>query len=173
MSASVYVRRSGGWGMQGANGVRNSRGFGTGQTPAGLFSYPSGTGVNGVDTVYQSVSLSVPASSFVLVDLRGGGGERDMLNLSLSLSRVRWLYLELATPAASASLRFGPQNQTNAWQGPWSGVGATAYVTVPHVFDQTDGYNNWPVVDATRKVLAVYNPGGSAVVASLVVAGVA
>lgn len=125
--------------------------------------------VGGIEQLYRW-DFSVPATTLQSKDLFTGGGEVDVANEAVALKQVRWIYIELTTPGPSTSLRFGPQNVTNAWAGRWGAAGATIYNVVTNVFDDSDLYDNWSAVDATHKVFSLYNPGAVAVAGTLLIA---
>lgn len=152
-----------------SGGLRASGKFGDTGMPGGVLSFADGTGSGQANFVYKA-SLSISASATTLIDLKGGNGELDVLNVAMAATAVKFVLLEITTPGAGVSLRFGPQNQTNAAQLWFSGVGTTAYATVLHRLRMEDSVTGWAVGSST-KVLAVNNPSASTVAATLLVIG--
>lgn len=177
MGLDVRINRGGGRGS-GCNITIGAlpTGLRFGEAPlTGLLSLSNGAGGGQADTLYRrdfSLTALGGGTDTITVDLRGGSGELDVTGAVLSLQRVRWVYVELTTPADAKAIRFGPRNVANAWQGWWGGVGASDYTIVPFILDQADPYDNWPVVDATHKVLSIHNPSAIAVVGTLLVGGI-
>lgn len=163
------VRRQGGYTAVFSNGVATGPRFGTAPL-VGQLDFSFADAVLGIEQIYQ-LDFSIATLTMKSVDLFTGGGELDVVNLPVALKQVRWIYIELGTPGAATSLRFGPQNVANAWAGKWGAAGATIYDVVSHIYDLDDGYNNWSVVDATHKVFNLYNPGLATVAGTMIVAG--
>ena len=168
-SVTLGIRRVDGYTVTLSPGVVAGPRFGT-PPLNGSFAYGSAKAPLGIEQLYRSDFTLAPSTAFN-VDLLGGTGEVDTANIALAMSQVRWIYLELTTPGLLTSLRLGPRGVTNGWQGPWGGVGASNYATVPHIFDVNDGYDLWAAVGAGAKILSIYNPGLAAVAGTLLVAG--
>lgn len=144
--------------------------FGTSPTPSGLWQVTNGTGAGQANSAYE-VAFSVAAGATRLVDLKGGNGEKDVLQAALAMTAVKGVELVLTTaPAAGVSLRLGPQGATDAAQLWFAGVAAGDYVVVRDRFANLDRYTGW-ALGASTKVLAIHNPGASAVAAWLRVIG--
>lgn len=174
-AATVNLQLDGKWSM--TDGLPTpvlsaSATFGAGTTPPnGTFNTTTGTGVAQTNAVYKRAITALAAGANLDIDLLGGTGELDQLNLALAFARVRWLYLEVTTPGLTTALRIGPQAVANAWQGPWGGVAAGNYAQCAHIFHLTDNYDNWPVVDGTHKIVRINNPGAAAVSGTLLIGG--
>lgn len=143
--------------------------FGGSTWPAGSLSFEDGTGSGQANFVYR-VALSVPATTMQTYDLKGGGGELDTLNVAMAATAVKFVFLQITTSGASTSLRFGPQNQTDAAQLWYQAVTANFYETVLDKFMMSDARAGWALGASTKKV-CVYNPGASTVAATLIVMG--
>lgn len=143
--------------------------FGESNMPAGTTVFADGTGAGQANQIFL-VSFSIPATTMQLYDLKGGNGELDVLNVALAMTAVKQVVVEVTTPASGTSLRFGPQNQTNAAQLWFQAATANFYDTVYSKFMQEDARAGW-ALDATHKVLGLYNPGASAVAGTLLVIG--
>lgn len=137
--------------------------------PAGTLTFADGTGAGQANFVY-SRAISLAATTYLDIDLKGGGGELDVLNVAMAATAVKLVLLEITTPASGTSLRFGPQNRTNAAQLWFQDVTANFYVTVLDKFYMCDARAGW-ALDATHKVISLYNPGASTVAATLRVVG--
>lgn len=143
--------------------------FGSSTWPAGTLSFEDGTGSGQANFVYRA-ALSIAATTMQLIDLKGGTGELDTLNTAMAATAVKFVFLQITTPGASTSLRFGPQNQTNAAQLWFQATTANFYETVLDKFMMSDARAGWSL-DATHKVLGIYNPGASTVAGTLIVMG--
>ncbi len=175
MAVTVKYRRQGLYSVTGSGGRSAALRFGAdaGAMPSDVFSLTNGTASNQADQIYY-YPISLAATTGVSLDLKGGGGELDVLGAALAMVEVRWFYVWISTtPATTVSLRFGPQNITDAWQGPFSALTATYYLTVNRTLEMdspADGATNW-AVGASTKVLRLYNPGAATVAGGLLVAG--
>lgn len=152
-------------------GARSYRSrFGTAPTPSGLFQLTDGTGSGEANQVYEAV-LSIATSTTEEIDLKGGNGEEDVLGVALAMTAVKGVELILTTaPATGVSLRFGPQNVTNAAQLWFQAATANFYVEVKDRFAMLERHAGW-ALDATHKVLAIHNPGAATVAAWIRVIG--
>jgi hypothetical protein len=143
--------------------------FGLSGAPSGVISFADGTGAGQANQVFQA-NLSIATVTMQLYDLKGGNGELDVLNVLLAMTAVKFVYLEITTPAAATSLRFGPQAQTNAAQLWFQAATANFYDTINSKFLMEDARAGW-ALDATHKVLGIYNPGATTVTGKLWVFG--
>jgi len=173
MAVTVRYRRDGLYSVTGTGGRSAALRFGDTGMPSNLFSLSDGTTSGKADQLYY-YPISLAATTGVSLDLKGGGGEEDVLGVTLAMVEVRWFYVWISTtPATTVSLRFGPQNITNAWKGPFADVTANFYMTVNRTLEMdapTDGTTDWSV-GASTKILRLYNPGASTVAGGLLVAG--
>lgn len=158
-------------GVYDATGARSYRSrFGTSPTPSGVFQLTNGTGTGQANQVYEA-ALSIATGATTLIDLKGGNGETDVLGVALAMTAVKGVELILTTaPATGVSLRFGPQNQTNAAQLWFQAATANFWIEVKDRFAHFDRHAGW-ALDATHKVLAINNPGAGTVAAWLRVIG--
>ena len=81
--------------------------------PSGVVNFLNGTGPEQVDAMFRRAgtleSTGTPKGADELeLDLLGGNGERDVLNNTLPLAKVRYMWLVLTDPAAGEALHFGP-----------------------------------------------------------------
>lgn len=148
-------------------GVRFARG--DSGVPAGWFELATGTAAGQVDQIYFT-PLNIAAGVTLQIDLKGGGGELDLSNRPLALAHLKWLYLEITTPASGVRYDLGPQGVTNAFQGWWPGVTSSDKTGVRSQFEMLDQNDGW-AVGSTTKILAVKNPGGATVAGFLIAAG--
>jgi hypothetical protein len=168
MGLEANFKLSGGFGH--TSGLLGASGrFGTAPMPIGTVRITDGTGAGQANQVFLA-ALSIAAGATQLYDLKGGTGELDVLNAALAMTAVKTVAVEITTPAAATSLRFGPQNQANAAQLWFQAVTANFYDTILSKFFQEDVRAGW-ALDATHKVLAVTNPGAATVTGTLLVVG--
>jgi hypothetical protein len=144
--------------------------MGTGGEPGGDCRFDDGTGAGQANQLFAP-DFTIAAGATQLYDLKGGSGELDVLNVALALVAVKLVLIELDTPAAGTSIRFGPQNATNAAALWFGGVTATFYDTIRSKLLQADEVTGW-TIGASTKVIALHNPGAASVSGSLRVIGV-
>lgn len=157
-------------GFSQTSGLRTAAGkFGTPPMPSGLTTFADGTGPGQANQVFL-VPFSINPTSMQLYDLKGGSGELDVLNEPLAMTAVKQVVLEVTTPAAATSIRFGPQGQTNAARLWFEDVTADFYDAVLSKLLQEDARAGW-ALDAAHKVLGLYNPGAAPVAGTLLVVG--
>lgn len=138
--------------------------------PTGITQLTNGTGDNQANSVFEA-AFSIAATTMQLYDLLGGSGEVDVLNVALAFTKVKAVDVVLTTtPASGVSVRFGPQNQTDAAQLWFQAVTANFYDVVQSRFRQYDPVTGW-AIGAGASVLAIYNPGAAAVAGRLRVIG--
>ncbi|HEY1191553.1 MAG TPA: hypothetical protein VGE74_28230 [Gemmata sp.] len=152
-------------------GLRFRSRFDSAPAPSGLVSLGDGTGSGQANDVYEAL-LTVATGTTTLIDLKGGGGETNVLNQTLAFTKVKGVELILTTaPAAGVSLRLGPQGATNAAQLWFQAATANFWQEVRDRFAMFDRVTGWSL-DATHKVLAISNPGADDVSCWLRVIGV-
>lgn len=139
--------------------------FGVSPMPNGQISIADGTGPGQANQVFLA-PFSIPPTTMQLYDLKGGNGELDVLNELLAMTAVKLVLAEITTPAVNTAIRFGPQNQTNAAQLWFEAVTANFYDTVNSHLLQEDVRAGW-ALDATHKVIGLYNPDGAVTVAGI------
>jgi hypothetical protein len=104
---------------------------------------------------------TLAAAAYDLIDL--AGGVNDYKGAAIAFTKVKRIYLALVNPDGAKSLRVGPQNQANAAQLGWGGVGAEASCEVFTELDWPHPYAGWAVTAGTGDILPVYNPGADPV----------
>jgi hypothetical protein len=170
MALQLDIAVTGGYTFGANSRPTASNRFGTSGAPAGVISLADGTGAGQAKQVFEA-TLSIAATTMQLYDLKGGSGELDVLNVALAMTAVKVVYLEIDTPASGTSLRFGPQNQTNAALLWFQAATANFYQEELGGFLKWDAQAGW-ALDGTHKVIAIYNPGASTVTGKLWVVGV-
>lgn len=144
--------------------------WGTAPLPAGKFRLFDGA-IDGACNQIAVTSFGVAASGAWEYDLRGGGGELDLVNRGLSLASLKLLLVVVTDPAATKSLWFGPQNRSNTAQLWFNGVVAADRCQVRDYFWQSDRQSGWAVSSGNGKI-ALTNPGSVTVAGTVLVAGV-
>lgn len=113
---------------------------------------------------------TLTATTYDNLDL--AGGLSDNLGNTLTFTKIKLAILALATPDGTANLRVGPQAQSNVMQGPWGGTGATVYKTVYHSdIIWRELVAGFTVTAGTGDIFPIYNPTGSSVIYTLLLAG--
>ena len=175
-NATLGVTSVGGWTATGASGLRASGRFGVSLEPSRNETYSTGTssGSNQIDTVYEQQNYTLAAAGSLSIDLQGATGQKDVLNNTLSMAKVRRIEVIITSNLGSAVyLRVGPQsvangfvgNTTNGW---WNA--STSYNTIKGrllLDDPADGQ----VVTGTNKVLTINNPTASAITFTVLICG--
>jgi hypothetical protein len=161
----------GGYNVTGTGGRSAALRYGDTGMPSNLFSLADGTTSDKANQLYY-YPISLPATTGVTLDMKGGTGEKDVLDATMALVELRAFEIWISTTAATGvSLRFGPQGVTDAWQGPFAGVAAGDYITVRQRLCMNAPADGTWTVGATTKQLRIYNPGASTVAGTLIVAG--
>ena len=168
MALSARLTLSGGY--QATSGPLTANGrVGSSPMPTVSLVLADGTGVGQANQVF-STTFSIAATTFQTYDLKGGGGELDVLNTALAMTAVKCVIVQLDTPASGTSVRFGPQNRTNAAQLWFQDVTANFYETIPSFAYHADARAGW-ALDSTHKTIHLYNPGGATIAGTLLVIG--
>ena len=161
-----------------ANGIQLESGgltyrsrYGDAPTPAGDLTLGDGTGSGQANDAFEK-AFTVAAGATLLIDLKGGTGELNVLNQALAFTKVKGFELILTTPpAAGVSLQVGPQGAANAAQLWFQATTANFWEEVRDRVAKFDRAVGW-ALDATHKVLALKNPGAASVSGWLRILGV-
>ena len=152
-------------GVQYEAGGRSFRSrYGTAPAPDGTLALTGGTGSGQANDVYET-AFTLAAGATLLIDLKGGNGERSSLEPAnlLAFTAVKGLELILTTPpAAGVSLLVGPQGAANAAQLWFQAASANFWEEVRDRVARFDRAVGW-ALDATHRVLALKNPGATSV----------
>lgn len=123
-----------------------------GNTPG----YASGV-ITGDTSKQYAAAITISATSYSSSDL-----DLEALVNGLgtqTLTEVHAVYIAIATPDGTKSVRWGPMNQTNKWVGPFgAGTNATDYQVVTEATLITNFLTGW-AVSGTNKIIRLYNPG--------------
>jgi hypothetical protein len=158
--AQLTARVNGGWLASNDTGLIASQRFGVSNEPSRDIRLSYGTGSGQINVIYRKAFTLAPTISLD-IDFKGGTGELDVLNVALSLAKIRCIDLVITTaPAADVAIRLGPQGQTNGFIGPWKDI--DSYVSVKRRLFLDDIADGW-VVDATHKILRINNPSAGSV----------
>ena len=88
-------------------------------------------------------------------------GLQNGLGQKIDLTTVQAIIFVVQNADGTKHLLIGPQNQTDAWQGPWGGTTSVCYNTV---YDQFMIFSPFAAgisanaIDSTHNILPVYNP---------------
>lgn len=149
-------------------GVRQIGAWGTSVLPSQELSFTNGTGNFQANNWYMA-NRTLAATTFDNLNLTSGltnfGG-------TLAFTKIKYVRLAILSPDGTKLLRVGPQGQTNAWQGPFGGVGATDYVEFGQRWDTVNSYAGWSVTSGSADVLSIYNPGADPVTYSILLIGI-
>ncbi len=172
MSFRYRIRRNGGYTIISSSGLIAPGSFGDSDMPPILDDIAEGTGTGQANQLYK-VPFSLLTTASATYDLKGGGGEVDVLGAALAMIEVRKIEIYISTtPASGVGVRFGPQNVTNGWDGPFSVVTATGYVFIPTEFKIKASFTGQWLVGSTTKILKLNNPGAGTVAGVMLVTGV-
>jgi hypothetical protein len=144
--------------------------FGSGGVPAIDIGLTYGSGANQANQLFYDYR-TLAATTFDNLDL--SGSLTDGIGNTSTFTKVKFAAVAVVSPDGSIKVRVGPQNQANAWQGPWGGTGATVYKEVPYwdviAKEPLVGYT---VTNASLDIFSVYNPGASPITYAIIIAGV-
>ncbi len=143
--------------------------MGNGAAPSGKITVLDGTGA-GLANQFFFTPFSIPTVTRQSYDLKGGGGELDVLNRALNMAKLKYLYLELDAPAAGNSIQFGPAAVTNAAQLWFQAATVNFYDVVRSKMLMEDFTTGW-AIGASTKVISLYNPGATTVAGKLFAVG--
>lgn len=169
MGLTLSKRVAGGYTLTTAGGLKASERMNRGTAPVGSFDLADGTGSGQANCVFAA-DFSIATTAFQLYDLKGGGGELDVVNVALAMTAVKEVLIQITTPGASTSIRFGPQAQTNAAQLWFQAATTNFWQEIRNILWAADPVSGW-ALDSTHKVIALYNPGGSTVAGKIRVTG--
>lgn len=145
--------------LETATGKSQHANFGFGSIPALALSLGFGTGSGKANKFYFG-KRTLAATTFDLIDL--SGSLVDFTGTTIAFTKLKLAIVSLDVPGVSTSLRAGPQNQSNSFQGAFGGAGATVYKTILDwefvVKETTAGYT---VTAGTGDIFPVYNPGAA------------
>lgn len=137
--------------------------------PSGTFNLNYGTS-SGQANQWYAGQRTVTATTADNLDL--SGVLTNPVSGTVTLTAVKRVLIQIVSPDGTKSLRVGPQNVSNAWQGPWGGTGATVYETVYEEMDKKNQYSGWAVTAGTGDILGIYNPGATSVTYFIWIIGV-
>lgn len=121
----------------------------------GLLQFEEGTGNGQINQIFVPNPFTINANTTLTYDLKGSGGELDVLNRSLAMTAVKLVIVRLNT--AEDGVHFGPQNVANAAQLWFNGVTSDFFDSILQLMMQGDMVDGW-VVNNTNKKLVLYNP---------------
>lgn len=140
--------------------------IGVNDFPSLKLSYTLGEAA-GLAEDYMCAKYSIASSANQDIDL-SGGLTTDVAS-SVVGTKIKELIVAIESPDGTKSLRVGPQNVSNGWQGPFGGVGATCYQTVFHHLRWTEPYTGFDITAGTGDILRIHNPGAGTVVAHVLI----
>jgi hypothetical protein len=76
------------------------------------------------------------------------------------------------SPDGSKAVRVGPQNQANAWQGWFGGLGATVYDLEYWWLARMGPPAGWAVTAGSADQFVLYNPGATSIDVNVAIIGV-
>ena len=144
--------------------------YGEGPTPSATFDLDDGTGDGEANDVYEK-AFTLAAAATLAVDLKGGTGELNLINLPIAFTAVKRVVLLVSSPAAAAALRIGPQGVADAAPLWFADAAADKWVEVDDQFVIGSRMDGWPVTPSA-KLLVLKNPSAGPVSAWLRVIGV-
>jgi len=141
---------------------------GQGLLPSLRLQFTNGTGSGAVNKFHLS-RRTLATVTYDLIDL--AGGLTDLDGAAITFTAIKRILVVMTAPDGTASLRIGPQNQSNPWAGPWGGTGATVYETIVWRKELLHPYAGWTVTAGTGDIFPIYNPGASSVTYCLWIMG--
>lgn len=107
-------------------------------------------------------------------DLDLAGSLTNAFGETITFTAVKLIIVSIDSPDGTKSLRVGPQNGTNPWQGPFGGTTAAIYLTVYEWLALCNSFSGYGTITAgSADTLRIYNPGAGSVTYNIVILGVA
>jgi hypothetical protein len=153
----------------GTTGAVLSKRFGAVSVPDLGLSFTYGTGSGQANKLYYA-SRTVATVTADNLDL--AGSLADGLGNTITFTSLKLMLFAVLEPDGTDTLRIGPRNQSNPFQGPWGGTGATVYQDVTHHWYAYAPVAGWTVTAGTGDILGVYNPSAGSVTYSVLLVGV-
>jgi hypothetical protein len=139
-----------------------------------LFQYGTATtfsnGIILANDLYQA-KKTIAGTSFVTIDLTGGS-DKNYKGDALAFTAIKFVLLGVDQPDGTKAFRVGPQNQSNAWQGWFGGVGAQAYDLEYWWLAKTGPSAGWAVTAGSADQFVLYNPGATSIDVNIAIVGV-
>ena len=161
-SLTAYIK-------DGTSGATLSKRFGAVSVPDLGVSFSYGSGSGQANKLYYA-SRTVATVTADNLDL--AGSLSDSLGNTLTFTSLKLMLFAVSSPDGTKTLRIGPRNQSNPFQGPWGGTGATVYQDVTHHWYGYEPVAGWTVTAGTGDILGVYNPSAGSVTYSVLLVGV-
>lgn len=118
-----------------------------------------GTNAGQANKSYR-VQQSIAANTTVHFDLTNS--LVDAFGVILNFTKIKCVLVAIVSPDGSKKLRIGPMGETNAWQGPFGGVGAESYLETGNWLHLCDPLGaGWDVTLGTADHLPIRNPTAS------------
>jgi len=128
---------------------------GSGVFPAMSSQFSDGTAAGQANKYYRSVN-TIAAGASQSFDL--AGSLVDPFGASLTFSTIRAVVVSIVAPDGTKALFVGPQGVSNAWQGPFGGLGSTSYLETKSYVSFIDGLKlGWTVTAGTADILPIMN----------------
>lgn len=90
---------------------------------------------------------------------------------TLTFTTIKLIFFRIISPDGTKELHIGPRGQTNPWQGPWGGTGATVYSRTMGIFLWFDNYGYGTITAGAADVLGVYNAGSGSLTYDVIIIG--
>jgi hypothetical protein len=86
----------------------------------------------------------------------------DSFGSTISFTKIKSLLVAIIDPDGTKKIKVGPQNETDAWQGFFGGVGTESYVETSNWLHFVDHLGTgWTVSQGTADVLPISNSGAN------------
>lgn len=157
----------GGFWKDGTTGAVLRKKFGTLSVPSLAVSLSYGTGSGQANWAYYA-SRSVAGTTADNLDL--SGSLTDGLGNTISATKLKVAVVAISSPDGTKALRVGPRAVSNA--GLFGFGDASDYQTVTHFWLLYEPVAGYTVTAGTGDLFCVYNPTGSSITYSVLLAGV-
>ncbi len=142
--------------------------------PNVTLSYGNGTVLDGnsanpAQVIYHK-QFTIAATTMKTISLNGGA-DTDNTNTALAMTKAKYFLVYILAPDGVISCRVGPQNQANAWQGPWGGLTAAVYDVCYYRREWAGPAAGVTITPATAMNFQIYNPGAGTITVGLFFAG--
>jgi hypothetical protein len=169
MSLQASVFFDGGFVLTGTNGAGGTV-TAAGSTPSPDLTWTDGNSSGAANQVFAA-NFTIGVGNTTTYDLKGGGGEENVINQALSLSSVKEVAISISSPVDGKYLTFGPNGVANScplWFGNATTGNETVYDSVCHVNRLAAG---WAVTTGNKKI-NLTNSGNVSISGNLLVIGV-
>lgn len=121
---------------------------------------------------WYAAEHTISAGATLSLDLNGNSTYKNPFGVTLAFTKIKFVLVSVQDPDGVKYVKVGPQNEANAAQLWFGGVGAHAYDAVYWHTAKGGPIAGWAITAGTGDILPIINPGGSSVTVVVFIAGV-